>query len=141
MGDQLIDSTLVKINARRGVIGINKELELFEGFDGRLYEAQPVAPDWVVEPLTTEEKSALADEMLRRWTAYRDAVAGPPDPAEEARRVRIVELTNDLRYVRDGEVEVNADAKLSEGDDNGCYVSGWVWCPFDGTEFDKEREE
>jgi len=27
---------------------------------------------------------------------------------------------------------------LSESEDNGCYVSAWVWCSFEATEFDKE---
>ena len=41
-------------------------------------------------------------------------------------------------YQRDGEVEVDDNAKLSEGDDNGTYVQAWVWVSFADTPFDKE---
>lgn len=30
-------------------------------------------------------------------------------------------------YQRDGEIEVDDNAKLSRGDDPGCYVQAWVW--------------
>jgi hypothetical protein len=29
----------------------------------------------------------------------------------------------------DGEVEIDENAKLSRGDDPGCYVEAWVWVP------------
>lgn len=55
------------------------------------------------------------------------------------RRAAIVALAKE-QYHRDGEVEVDDGAKLSEGDDNGCYVAAWVWVDFAGTEFDKEDD-
>lgn len=62
--------------------------------------------------------------------------------AAEERRLAIIDLVSDLPHVdNDGEVEVDGDARLSEGDDNGCYVSAWVWCPFTGTQFDKGDDE
>jgi hypothetical protein len=60
------------------------------------------------------------------------------DPAAEARRVAIVKMARDEHYCG-GEVEVDDNALLSEGDDNGTYVQAWVWVGFAGTEFDKEK--
>lgn len=37
-------------------------------------------------------------------------------------------------------IQIYPDAKLSHGDDNGCYVEAWVWCDFSGTPYDKEAE-
>ena len=39
----------------------------------------------------------------------------------------------------DGKVEIDSNAKLSEGDDNGTYVQAWVWVDFaDQPGLDKE---
>lgn len=61
---------------------------------------------------------------------------------KEARRQRIVELARREAYVKDGEVEIDSHAVVSENDsvDNGCYVAAWVWCSSEGTEFDKEGQ-
>ncbi|MBV5324882.1 MAG: hypothetical protein J0626_06220, partial [Rhodospirillaceae bacterium] len=32
-------------------------------------------------------------------------------------------------YERDGEIEVDDNAKVSEGSDPGAYVQAWVWVP------------
>jgi hypothetical protein len=34
---------------------------------------------------------------------------------------------------REGELEFDDTALVSEGDDNGAYVQAWVWVPFAGT--------
>jgi len=39
---------------------------------------------------------------------------------------------------KEGELEIDDNAKLSEGDDNGTYVQAWVWVSFADTELDKE---
>jgi len=54
------------------------------------------------------------------------------------RQRKIVALARE-RHHREGEVEIDLNARLSEGDDNGTYVQAWVWVPFEGTEFDKAR--
>lgn len=56
------------------------------------------------------------------------------------RRREIVSLADDVLGV-EGHIEIDDDALLSEGENNGCYVQAWVWLPFDGTKFDKEKEE
>jgi hypothetical protein len=35
------------------------------------------------------------------------------------------------------EIEIDADARISEGDENGAFVRAWVWVDFSGTELDK----
>jgi hypothetical protein len=59
-------------------------------------------------------------------------------PEYEERRLKILELTEEMDYWGDNSVEIDNDAMLSESDGNGCYVSAWVWCSFEDTEFDKE---
>lgn len=62
-----------------------------------------------------------------------------PDPLEQ-RRQRIVALAQEM-HSEDGQWEIDEDAVVSEGEGNGAYVQAWVWVPFEGTEFDKEKEE
>lgn len=52
------------------------------------------------------------------------------------RRNAIIKLAFDQCH-KDGEVEVDDNAAVSEGDDNGAYVQAWVWVDFSGTPFDK----
>ena len=40
----------------------------------------------------------------------------------------------------EGTIEIDDNAVVSEGTDNGAYVAAWVWVYFDGTKFDKENE-
>jgi hypothetical protein len=42
------------------------------------------------------------------------------------RRRRSEELTRYEEYAKDGEIEVDEDAVVSESDD-GAYVQAWVW--------------
>ncbi len=58
----------------------------------------------------------------------------------DTRHKSIIELARNEHEV-DGEVEIDADATLSEGDDNGCYVQAWVWVSFADTPFNKEKSE
>lgn len=48
------------------------------------------------------------------------------------------EAIRDLATSQDHEVD--ADAKVSEGDNNGAYVQAWVWVSFVDTPLDKELE-
>ena len=58
----------------------------------------------------------------------------------EFKRLSILELARN-EHQKDGEVEIDDNAQLSEGNDNGCYVAAWVWVGFSGTPFDKDKEE
>jgi hypothetical protein len=53
---------------------------------------------------------------------------------------RIRELA-DQAHGKDGEVEFDEDAIVSEGEDNGAYVQAWVWVGFSGTDLDQEEED
>ena len=57
----------------------------------------------------------------------------------EERRSEIIQLAREW-HEDEGEVEIDDNAQLSEGNDNGCYVQAWVWASFAGTPFDKEKE-
>lgn len=58
----------------------------------------------------------------------------------DARHKAIIELARNTHEV-EGEVEIDSDATLSEGSDNGCYVQAWVWASFEDTPFNKEKSE
>ena len=38
------------------------------------------------------------------------------------------------KWHRDGEIEIDLDAKVSRGDDPGAYVQAWVWVYFPDSE-------
>ncbi len=57
---------------------------------------------------------------------------------EEADRREIVEMARNDYRVCDGELEIDDNAVVSHGDDNGAYVQAWVWVGFGGTRFDKD---
>ena len=64
----------------------------------------------------------------------------PPANRKLTRDEQIVEFAQE-RHEREGELEIDEGAKVSEGDDNGAYVQAWVWVDFSGTPFDKEKSE
>ena len=99
------------------------------------------ADRWISVLNALEDRCHELDEAgLKILSDARAAHEIDLSPEYEERRLKILELTNDLSYVdNDGSVEVDNDAMLSESDDNGCYVSAWVWCPFEDTAFDKEN--
>jgi hypothetical protein len=66
-----------------------------------------------------------------------ESMAVSPPPPSEARRTQIVELAR-TQCQEEGGVEIDDNAQISEGGDNGCYVAAWVWLDFTGTPFDKE---
>jgi hypothetical protein len=51
--------------------------------------------------------------------------------SDEWFRARAKEL-----YCRDGEIEVDSNALISHGDDDGAYVAAWLWVPFEGERSD-----
>jgi hypothetical protein len=76
-------SILYGINATRGVIGICPKLRVYSGYEQVEIPADNSPPDWMGdgnladwqdEQYSPEERRALAEEMIRRWTAYRDAI-------------------------------------------------------------------
>jgi hypothetical protein len=59
---------------------------------------------------------------------------------DDPRREQIVEMAQES-LGREGAIEFDDDAVVSEGSDNGAYVEGWIWLSFSGTPLDKERDE
>lgn len=58
-----------------------------------------------------------------------------------ARQAEIIKLARVYEGDGDaGSIDFDDDEhiKISEGGDNGAYVSAWVWVPFDGSSLDKE---
>lgn len=62
-------------------------------------------------------------------------------PKKSARDLKIMEIARQNENLHEGELELDDNAVISEGDDNGAYVQVWMWVPFDGTPLDKEPEE
>lgn len=50
----------------------------------------------------------------------------------------IYELAHNSGAVKDGELEMDLKAKISQGGDNGCYVQCWLWVDYAGTKWDKD---
>lgn len=59
---------------------------------------------------------------------------------DEVNQKAVVELARRHNNVREGELEIDDNATVSFGDDNGAYVQAWLWVRFDGTRFDKDTE-
>jgi hypothetical protein len=77
-------------------------------------------------------------EALER--AYKSLFAHltPPAPDESETEARYRTRAKEI-YERDGEIEIDADAVVSMGDDPGAYVAAWVWVAVkeqDGTNVD-----
>ena len=62
--DDFILSTGKEISANCSILGINPELELHEGYDGRIYE----------EDLTPQEKLEIAEYAISLWQQYWDKI-------------------------------------------------------------------
>jgi hypothetical protein len=60
-------------------------------------------------------------------------------PEEAARRLAIIDLAHDQHCSE--EIDIDGDSRISDGDDNGCYVSAWLWVDFSDTPFDKGDDE
>lgn len=56
------------------------------------------------------------------------------------RNARIIEIARERVAFIGDDIEINDDAKVAEGGDNGAFVQAWVWARFEGTELDKEPQ-
>ncbi len=62
-----------KMYAHWGIIGIDEDLRLSEGYDGGIgYPGNETRPS----EFTPDDMRELADELIRRWTAFREALNG-----------------------------------------------------------------
>jgi hypothetical protein len=44
-------------------------------------------------------------------------------------------------YHEEGEIEVDSDARVANGDDDGAYVAAWVWVPLDEEQREVDHPE
>ena len=102
---------------------------------------------WSSQPINPESMNKTFQDLL---TAAR-TVKNPPaalsaaiEAAEkhfdDPRREQIVEMAQET-LGREGAIEFDDDAVVSEGSDNGAYVEGWIWVDFAGTPLDKAKDE
>lgn len=64
---------------------------------------------------------------------------GLPEVSEddEEHRLNVIHLAR-TQAAREGSAEIDDDAVVSEGDENGAYVQAWLWVDFAGTDLSKE---
>lgn len=58
--------------AHRGIIGLNDELVVSEGYDGGFWNRDDRL--WAKDGLTKEEEIELADYMIALWTRFKETV-------------------------------------------------------------------
>lgn len=95
-------------------------------------------------PGSVDWSNSARAEMTRRDKAAEsptqaDRLPDTIDDSGEARRNAIVTYAQSILAVEDT-LEIDDNAKVSEGDENGCFVQAWAWLSFADTEFDKEPE-
>lgn len=58
-----------RVYANRGILGIDEQGSVSEGYDGGV----ELERDWddTFQSWTPEERTELADEMIRRWTRFK----------------------------------------------------------------------
>jgi hypothetical protein len=59
---------------------------------------------------------------------------------DEDRNKEIYEVASGDPRLKDGDLELDNGAKVSEGDENGAYIQVWMWVSFEGTKLDKDKE-
>lgn len=84
---------------------------------------------------------ALAKTLDTAKEIARAAVQVIDDKSNEElfREDQIIALAKE-KHEKEGAIEFDEDAVVSEGDDNGAYVTGWIWVDFAGTELDTENK-
>jgi hypothetical protein len=97
--------------------------------------------DYLTPEEYDDDGHAEASQEVDRWARAVLELAESfelPDTSPEGMvyRKRVLELA---REQCDG-VEVDSKSVVSNGDDNGCYVSAWSWVSFKGTDLDKDDE-
>lgn len=84
---------------------------------------------------TTMPNSVL-EELMGKADLALDAASNDGERSE--RELDILRMAKD-EHEKEGECEIDDNAELSEGDDNGTYVQAWVWVSFGDTKYDKDQ--
>lgn len=100
---------------------------------------------WVennIDAVRTEAIQEYRNSIMTLVQAVRancDALAfAATSPEERERNEKIRSLAR--AHAREGVVEIDEGALVSEGDDNGAYVAAWVWADFASTDLDKDNQ-
>lgn len=97
-------------------------------------EAEKLAQDWVAhyfegKPRPEDWRDGL--ELLRDQPCFMDSIdviehiVLPPDNSDNPY------VKAAIRREKEGELEIDSTALVSEGDDTGAYVQAWIWVPDD----------
>jgi hypothetical protein len=77
-GDYYVLESGRRVYSNRGILGIDPLGEVFEGYDGgvvtdgRDLDIATTPDEWrELAAWTPEERAEVADEMIRRWTAFK----------------------------------------------------------------------
>lgn len=81
-------------------------------------------------------RRTLLIQKSRALQALADLEGSTPEQRERLARIR--EMARE--HEREGDLELDDEAVVSEGDDNGAYVQMWKWIDFSGTELCKDPE-
>lgn len=87
-------------------------------------------PDLNLEELEAATRDAIS---VAQGAVHRAEAAPEADERDDEVRA----LANEDPRVNDGELEIDEDAVVSHGGDNGAYVQAWLWVSFEGTSLDK----
>ena len=68
MKNDMILKTGRAVEANCGLISINSDFSIREGYDGYIHGLE----NWTDNPYTKEEKIELADYMIGLWTQYKE---------------------------------------------------------------------
>ena len=74
-------------------------------------------------PELTRNIGKLADELKR----YNDAAEKDRNSHTQPENAEAYIAAAKKQWAREGEIEIDAEAKVSVGDDPGAYVQAWVW--------------
>ena len=109
----------------------------------RAIDEQANAADAVLRELNTkkspdEQRKEIGDQVVAAASKALQGAIRKQEP-DEKRRKEIVALAQGM-FESPEASEIDDDAVVSEGDDNGAYVQSWTWVDFSGTPLDKENK-
>ena len=81
---------------------------------------------------------AAAKAVKKPSAELRKAIEAAENHLDDPRRQQILELAR-ATLAREGELEFDEGAIVSEADDNGAYLQAWAWVDFGGTTLDKDQ--
>jgi hypothetical protein len=126
------------MQAKQGTVDVHITLEMFVNVPADKATDKialaAAAAQWIQDQAEEPEGD---EELATRLQIVADDAGDDGDPDREA---AILELAGE-QWAEDGKVEIDDDAKVSEGDANGAYVQAWVWVDFHGTDLDKDEED